>query len=308
MDFITIDFETATSERCSPCEIGLTSVENDEIQFSKSWLIRPKDNVYDDFNVLIHGIYSKMTENEPEFDVIWKEILPLVENKFLIAHNAGFDMSVLRKTLDLYNLPYPSLRYACSYIFSKHTWPGLPSYNLASLCSKNKIKLKHHRAKNDSLATAELSLLAFEKMGVKTEDDFVPLLKTKIGRIFDGGYKPCRTYHPSSSHQKFDYRTIVADPSKADEDNLFFGKTVVFTGTLSSMKRADAQQIIADIGGVNSNSVSKKTDFLIVGQQDYRIVGDDGMSCKQEKAIELVNSGCPLEILSEEDFLMNINQ
>ena len=308
MDFITIDFETANSERCSHCEIGLTFVENNVIKDSKSWLIQPPGNCYDFFNTEIHGICEQDTENEPEFDVIWKEVRPLVENHFLIAHNAGFDMSVLRKTLDLYNIPYPSFRYACSYIFSKQTWPGRPSYNLASLCAENKITFKHHRAESDSIATAKLSLLAFEKMGVQTEDDFVPLLKTKIGDIFDGGYKPCRTYHPSTSRHKFDYRTIVADPSKADEDNMFFGKTVVFTGTLSSMKRADAQQIIADIGGVNSNSVSKKTDFLIVGQQDYRIVGDDGMSGKQEKAIELVNCGCPLEILSEEDFLMNINQ
>ena len=96
--------------------------------------------------------------------------------------------------------------------------------------------------------------------------------------------------------------------SKIDEDNLFYKKNVVFTGTLSSMKRSEAQQIIADIGGVNSNSISKKTDFLVVGQQDYRIVGEDGMSSKQEKAMVLINEGCPIEILSEEDFIKNIQK
>ncbi|MBP5400341.1 MAG: hypothetical protein J6Y35_01785 [Bacteroidales bacterium] len=308
MDFITIDFETANSERCSPCEIGLTFVENNEIKDSVSWLIKPMDNCYDFFNTEIHGLSEKDTENEPEFNVIWEKVHPLIHNKFIIAHNAGFDMSVLRKTLDLYNIPYPSFTYACSYKFSKKTWPGLPSYNLFSLCSYLGISFQHHRAKSDSLATAKLSLLSFNKMNVQTEDDFIPKLQTRVGCIFDGGYKPCRTYHQSTNHSKFDYRTIVPDVSKIDEDNLFYKKNVVFTGTLSSMKRSEAQQIIADIGGVNSNSISKKTDFLVVGQQDYRIVGEDGMSSKQEKAMVLINEGCPIEILSEEDFIKNIQK
>ena len=44
----------------------------------------------------------------------------------------------------------------------------------------------------------------------------------------------------------------------------------------------------------------------IVGQQDYRVVGDDGMSSKQEKAIKLIEKGSTLEILSEDDFLKNL--
>lgn len=72
------------------------------------------------------------------------------------------------------------------------------------------------------------------------------------------------------------------------------------------MVRADAQQKIADIGGANGSSVTKDTDFLIVGQQDYRVVGDDGMSHKQEKAIKQIEQGSTLEILSEDDFLKNL--
>ena len=69
------------------------------------------------------------------------------------------------------------------------------------------------------------------------------------------------------------------------------------------MKRVDAQMIIADIGGINANSVTMDTDFLVVGHQDYRIVGEDGMSTKQEKAVKLISKGALIEILSEEDFL-----
>lgn len=303
MDFITIDFETATSQRHSPCEIGLTFVKGNQIIETKSWLIQPINNEYKGFNIYIHGITPEDTAAKSEFNVIWNEIKPLVENQFLIAHNAGFDISVLRRTLELYQLPFPTLNYSCSYIFSKKVWEGLPAYDLKTLCKGNNISLNHHRAGADSKATAELVIKAFEIAGVNSIDDFPEKLKTTIGHLYNGGYKPSET---KRIYKAKDLSKIVGDPAKHNEESIFYGRTVVFTGTLSSMIRAEAQQIIADIGGINGKSVTNDTDFLVVGQQDYRIVGDDGMSNKQEKAIKLIEKGSTLEIISEDDFLKNL--
>lgn len=303
MDFITIDFETATSQRDSPCEIGLTFVENGRIVETKSWLIKPMYNEFDYFNTLIHGIKPEDVKDKPEFNELWVEINPLIENKFLIAHNASFDFSVLRRTLEAYQLPFPTLNYSCSYIFSKKVWQGLSSYDLKTLCNVNNIDFNHHRAGADSRATAELTLKAFELAGVSSIDDFPEKLKTTVGRLYDGGYRPSET---KRIYKDKDLTKIIGDPSKHKQDCIFYGRTVVFTGTLSSMVRTDAQQIIANIGGINGNSVTKDTDFLVVGQQDYRIVGEDGMSNKQEKAVKLIEKGAVLEILSEDDFLKNL--
>lgn len=303
MDFITIDFETATKDRDSPCEIGLTFVRDRQIVDTKSWLIKPKYDEFDYFNILIHGIRPQDVADKPEFNVLWTEIKPLVENQFLIAHNAGFDISVLRSTLEAYKIPFPTLNYSCSYIFSKKVWHGLPSYDLKTLCKVNDIDLNHHRAGADSKATAELTLKAFDIAGVNSFDDFPEKLKTTVGQLYDGGYKPSETKRTYKPH---DLSKIVGDPTKHKTDSIFYGRTVVFTGTLSSMVRAAAQQTIADIGGNIDNSVTKETDFLVVGQQDYRVVGDDGMSSKQEKAVKLIEKGSTLEILSEDDFLKNL--
>lgn len=304
IDFVAIDFETATSDRYSPCEVGLTFVKNGKIDDVKSWLIKPFSYPhFDPFNIMIHGIKPKDVANEPEFPEIWNKIQPLIENKVLIAHNAGFDLSVLRSTLGYYNLPFPNLKYVCSYIISKKVWSGLPSYDLKSLCRVNGISLNHHRAGNDSKACAELTLKALAETGTVNIDEFPEKLKTTIGHLYPGGYKP--------SESKRIYRAknlafIVGDVAKQNPESIFYGRTVVFTGTLSSMTRAEAQQIIADIGGSNSNSVTSETDYLIVGQQDYRIVGEDGMSSKQEKAMKLIEKGSELEVISEDDFLKNI--
>ena len=303
MDFITIDFETATSERDSPCEIGLTFVKNNKIVETKSWLIKPMYDQFDYFNVLIHGIKPKDVADKPEFNELWLEIKPLIENQFLIAHNASFDFSVLRRTLETYKIPFPSLNYSCSYIFSKKVWEGLPAYDLKTLCKVNEIPLIHHRAAADSRATAELAIKAFEITGVYSIDDFSEKLKTTIGHLYEGGYKPSET---KRVHKAKDLSKIIGDPTKHKIDSIFYGRTSVFTGALSSMTRAEAHQTIADVGGIISANVTKDTDFLIVGQQDYRVVGDDGISSKQEKAIKLIEKGSTLEIISESDFLKNL--
>jgi DNA polymerase-3 subunit epsilon len=287
MDFITIDFETATSERFSPCEIGLTFVKDNKIFDSKSWLIKPYSYPYfDSFNIMIHGIYPEDVANEPEFPEIWNTVKPLIENNLLIAHNAGFDFSVLRQTLEYYNIGFPVLQYACSYIISKQVWTGLPAYDLKTLCQVNNIKLKHHRAKADSIACAELSIKAFELTETQSIDEFPEKLRTTIGHFFVGGYKPSNTKRDSKER---DLSLIVGNPEKHNPESIFYGRSVVFTGTLSSMIRSQAQQIIADIG-----------------DQDYRIVGEDGMSSKQENAVKLIGKGSNMEIISESDFLKNI--
>jgi len=271
MDFVTIDFETATSERDSPCEVALTFVKDLQIVDSRSWLIKPMYEEFDDFNISIHGITPNDVKDQPEFNELWREIKPLIENQFLIAHNAAFDFSVLRRTLQSYELPFPKLDYSCSYIFSKKVWQGLPAYDLRTLCKFNDISFKHHRAQEDSMATAKLSLKAFGLSGILCKEDFPEKLKISIGHLFDGGYRPCESKRACAKGF-----TVVGDPSKHKPESMFYGKTVVFTGTLSSMKRTEAHQIIADIGGTIGNNVTNDTDFLIVGQQDYRVVGEEG--------------------------------
>ncbi|GAA4303195.1 3'-5' exonuclease [Nibribacter koreensis] len=189
MNFITLDFETATADRDSPCEIGLTFVRNGQIAGTQAWLIKPKSYPYfNSWNIAIHGIKPQDVQNSPEFDGVWRELQPLLQNQLVIAHNASFDMSVLRATLNAYRLPFPELQYACSVQFSKQVWQGLPKYDLKSLCNGHGIQFKHHRAAADSYACAELTLRALEHTNCGHQEELAEKLKINYGRLFDGGY------------------------------------------------------------------------------------------------------------------------
>lgn len=184
MDFIALDFETATPQRDSPCEIGITVVRDRRIVETRSWLIKPLYYPnFNSFNIAVHGIRAADVWDKPDFAELWPELKPYLENQLLIAHNASFDMSVLRKTLATYGIPLPEARYTCSLKFSKNIWKGMHKYDLKTLCNMHRIDFLHHRAASDADACARLSLKALDLTGTSSEEEFDERMGSKIARV-----------------------------------------------------------------------------------------------------------------------------
>ncbi len=80
----------------------------------------------------------------------------------------------------------------------------------------------------------------------------------------------------------------MADKKIELKDNRFEGKTFVLTGSLEKYTREDASKIIESFGGKTSSSVSKKTSYVLAGEE---------AGSKLAKAQEL-----GVEIITEEDF------
>ena len=307
-DFVAIDFETANSDRDSACQIGITTVLNGEIKDVKCWLINPETH-FDYFNILIHGITEDRVKNSPTFKELWPEIETYFKN-LVFAHNATFDMTVLWAMLNKYNIEIPFFLFGCTIAMSRRTWLNEPSYSLQNLCTKFNIHYGNHDAGEDSKSCANLALkiLSEKKINLyekRNSDELLEvenILNINFGYVCLEGYVPSRVNRIYTSKKEL-IKQIIPDTTKRNENSIFFQKNIVFTGTLSSMVRRDAQQIIANIGGINQPGVTLQTDFLIVGQQDYRVVGEDGMSSKQEKAMKLKEKGSLIEIISEKEFI-----
>ena len=83
--------------------------------------------------------------------------------------------------------------------------------------------------------------------------------------------------------------TMTFTPPASQEDNPFFGKTLVFTGTMPTLGRAEAKTMAQDVGAKVSGSVSKKTDYVIAGAE---------AGSKLEKAQQL-----GITVIDEAEFL-----
>jgi DNA polymerase-3 subunit epsilon len=140
-----------------------------------------------------------------------------------------------------------------------------------------------HRALSDCHCVNEL--YSYLVAHVKHNNiDLVELLKTKI------------------NNKKTKAADISATVTEFDETHPFFGKICAFTGLLEQMKRKDAMQAVANLGGVCADSVTQKTNFLILGNNDYCKAIKDGKSSKQKKAEQMKLGGADIEIISENVF------
>ena len=89
---------------------------------------------------------------------------------------------------------------------------------------------------------------------------------------------------------------------EVDETNPLYNKNIVFTGTLERMNRKQAETIVLNIGGTIGKSVTKKTNYLVLGNNDYNRAIKDGKSSKYKKAEELKAKGLDIEIIPEDMF------
>ncbi len=166
LNFIAIDFETATGRRASVCEAGICVVRDGRIVETRSWLVRPQDNMYSYWNMQIHGIRPNDTEQSPEFPEVWAEISGyLDECPVLVAHNAAFDISCIRSSLELYGLPKPDVTYYCSLRAARKLY-DFGCNTLDYLCDQFEIPCgQHHRAGDDAEMCARLFIREVKDAG-----------------------------------------------------------------------------------------------------------------------------------------------
>ncbi|KHF39454.1 3'-5' exonuclease [Halalkalibacter okhensis] len=202
MDFVAIDFETANTNRSSVCSIGLVVVKNGKVTDEYYQLIKPNDMYFDPLCVRIHGITPEDVKNAPSFNEAWKDISNLLEGSLVIAHNASFDMSVLRHSLDECNIDYPSFSYNCTVNVSKKTWLGLHSYSLNVVAEHLQIKFKHHHALEDAQVAAQVYLEACKFNNVTSHKELIEKIEVGQGTIYANGYTPARANKKSNKSKR----------------------------------------------------------------------------------------------------------
>ena len=161
MRYIVFDVETPNRANDRMSAIGITVIENGMIADSFFSLVDPETH-FDYFNTKLTGISAQTVLGAPNFAQLWKQIGPLMSSGILVAHNAVFDIGVLKKCLHDYGIVWKSTaKYICTVQAGRRLLPGM-SHSLNVLCDHYGISLDHHQADSDSNACAEILLRYIE--------------------------------------------------------------------------------------------------------------------------------------------------
>lgn len=298
--FISIDFETANEARASACAVGIVRVDDGRLTASWSTLINPQAR-FAPINVRIHGITESDVVDAPTFpDVLPRILDAIVGVELVVAHSAAFDRRVLAASAARYGLPLPLIRFGCTLMLARHWWPGWPSYALDYVASAldlyREIGDHHHDALWDAQAAALIGVRGLAKSGATSWAEACERESFSIGVMDPDGYRGDLTR--GDRH----IRPIRDPDAETDPAHSLDGLSVCFTGALSLYTRRDAAQAVVDAGGEFSPNVTRRTNLLVVGDQDLAALAGHEESSKMRKAAGMAATGHPIEIISEADF------
>lgn len=282
-NYTILDLETTglNPEYDSIIEIACIKYRDGEEISRFQTLVQPPrldgDTEYiDSFIEDLTGITNEMLASAPTFPTIADDVWNFLADELIVGHNVNFDINFLYDTF--LNLDGRVFRndFVDTMRLARRVLPDLKHHRLKDLDSHFDIGSKHHRALGDCITT-NLVLQHLARLVIENDIDITP---NKIT----------------------DLRSIAGDPSKALTDHPFYNRYCVFTGKLERFTRKDAALLVANIGGHCENGVTKKTNFLIVGDFDYSMGIKDGKSSKMKKAEKLILDGQDLSIITETVF------
>lgn len=167
LDFTAIDFETANSSMASACSVGLVKVRDGQVVDRIGWFIRPPagHDHFIDWNTRIHGITADMVLDAPTWLEQMPDLLAFTGDDHLVAHNAGFDMGVIKAACAATGFATPLYSYFCSLQIARTTYT-LDSYKLPSVASAAGFAdFPHHDAVADAEACAAIIIHAADRYG-----------------------------------------------------------------------------------------------------------------------------------------------
>ncbi|MCM0583035.1 3'-5' exonuclease [Weissella diestrammenae] len=175
MNFIAMDFETASAVRSSAVSMAVVVVRDNQLVDEFYSLINPQ-TTFNPRNIQIHGIQPADVVDAPLFPDVWQQIKQFyTPDQLVIAHNAPFDNGVLRATLDHYGVAAPHYLSLDTVRTSRRFYPELPNHRLNTVSSALGIDLlHHHNALDDTVAAAQILVTQAEQFGV---DQIKPLVK-----------------------------------------------------------------------------------------------------------------------------------
>ena len=187
MEYVALDFETANTEPSSACAIGLCRFDSEGNEIDSYYsLIRPKNLYFDPRCTIVHNLNPNDISNAKGLDELWPDIVSFIKDSPIVAHNAPFDIKVLKESAASYNLGGIDNDYYCTLSLARKTL-NLGSYKLSNIAQHFSWLYRAHMALDDAYVCG----LLFSKLCGKallSREDFNAFMSEK--------YKPGSNGYP----------------------------------------------------------------------------------------------------------------
>lgn len=315
-DFFAFDVETANSDEGSVIQFGIAAVRDGRVAETHSWPCRPPAGLeqFDEDNIAVHGITPSDVADAPPFAEVAERFGRLIDGTPVVAHNAKFDFTALKRGCAAAGIEVPDVAYACTLQWARRVGLKVEDYRLPTLAREaGAAEFDHHDAAADAAACAEVALWLM-RGHPGTEPTLNPVKYTEnlgmeMGMLFGKRLVPMQETGPSQvggesgrRRQARDRRakwdavkapeTIPPRNEDADPDGLLYGQRVTLTGDFAPYDKGRLWELIADAGADINKGVTKKTTILVAGPWD-------SVTSKEKRARELRDQGQEIDIWSE---------
>ena len=288
-EYVILDIETTglSPEYDEIIEIGAIRVKDNIVIEEFQSLVKPQHKI-NEFIEKLTGITNEMVQNSPKLSSVLPSLKKFIGDSYITGYNINFDLNFLYDSffkelkIELINDYIDVLRLARLVI----TKDEVQNRKLKNIAKYFKLEFEGiHRVSNDCMLTLQVFIKLQE------------VIRQKYGSLeeFIEERKKARKGY-------IDIKNITSEADSIDMDNPCYDNEFVFTGTLEKMNRKDAMQLVVNLGGRIGNSVTKKTNFLVIGELDYSKTITNEKSSKILKAEGLKLKGIDIEVIPESVF------
>ena len=288
-DYVVIDIETTglSSNYDDIIELAAIKVKNDQVVGEYQSLVDPEYEI-DPFISDLTGITNEMLKTAPKIEIVLPDFLKFVGDSVVLGHNVSFDVNFIYDTEEYLGIGFFSNDHIDTRRIYRKLFPDREHHRLIDMVNEFNVgTTQFHRALADCYSAYKCFVLLKNAIASRFESDeeFIDLFKKKYG-----------------GKSKADAKQIKAQTDTFDETHPLYNMSCVFTGALEKMTRAEAMQIVVNVGGKCENNVTKKTNYLIIGNLDYCSNVKGQKSSKMKKAEDYKLKGYDITVIPESVF------
>lgn len=311
-DYTVVDLETTgfSSQYNHIIEVGCIKFRGGKEVERYQSLIKPLEPIPYVIECMT-GIKNTDIQNSPTFDEIGMAIWNFLKDEIIVGHNVNFDVNFLydnfQRNFDLqFQNDFIDTMRLARILLPNIKNQGYNGHGLSVLCDYFDIPLELYRPFKDDIekivyAFVENAFPQFRRhraiADCQMTNKVFCCLKELVNR---DNVDLVELAKKQQTHLRL--KNLHSDGTNFNAGHIFFDKCCVFTGKLEQFTRIQAAQIVVNIGGRCEDRITKQTNFLIVGDMDYKKGLEGYESSKLRKAKQLIANKQDLQIIPESAF------